>query len=67
VRKSSRGQDERPPYRVGQLAKKWNVGNKLILEALKSGRLGGFQLNRMWLIPRDSADRFSGSGGNSSS
>jgi excisionase family DNA binding protein len=51
-----------PPYRVRQAARKWGVSNKAVLDALKSGRLVGFRLNRMWLIPRDEIDRL-GAGG----
>jgi hypothetical protein len=50
-----------PPYRVSQAAKKC-VSNKAILDALRNGRLAGFSLNRMWLIPRDAIDR-PGTGG----
>jgi excisionase family DNA binding protein len=48
-----------PPYRVGQVARMLGVSSKLVLDALKSGRLSGFKLNRMWLIPRDGIDRLS--------
>ena len=51
------GFDEGPPYRVSQAARKLGVSNKAVLDALKSGRLTGFRLNRMWLIPRDEIDR----------
>jgi excisionase family DNA binding protein len=51
-----------PPYRVSQAAKKLGVSNKAILDALRNGRLAGFSLNRMWLIPRDAIDR-PGTGG----
>jgi excisionase family DNA binding protein len=46
-----------PPYRVSQVARKLGVSNKAVLDALKSGRLSGFKLNRTWLIPRDAIDR----------
>jgi hypothetical protein len=29
----------------------------VVLDALKRGRIPGFKLNRMWLIPRDAIDR----------
>jgi excisionase family DNA binding protein len=45
-----------PPYRVSQAARKLGVSNKAVLGALKSGRLTGFRLNRMWLIPRAEID-----------
>jgi excisionase family DNA binding protein len=45
-----------PPYRVNQAAEKLGVSKKAVLDALKSGRLAGFRLNRMWLIPRDKID-----------
>ena len=32
-------------------------GNWVVLDAIKSGRLSAFRLNRMWLIPRDAVDR----------
>jgi excisionase family DNA binding protein len=46
-----------PPYRVNQVARKLGVSNRAVLDALKSGRLSGFKLNRMWLIPREGVDR----------
>jgi excisionase family DNA binding protein len=46
-----------PPYRVSEVARKLGVSNKAVLDALKSGRLAGFRLNRMWLVPRDAMDR----------
>jgi len=42
-----------PPYRVSEVARKLGVSTRVVLVALKSGRLAGFRLNRMWLIPRD--------------
>lgn len=48
-----------PPYRVSQVAVRLGVSNKAVLDAIKSGRLRGFKLNRMWLIPRESVDRLS--------
>jgi excisionase family DNA binding protein len=58
----NRVEEASPPYRVSQAARKLGVSNKAILDALKNGRLAGFRLNRMWLIPRDAIDRL-GSGG----
>jgi excisionase family DNA binding protein len=52
-----------PPYRVRQAARKLGVSNKTILDALKNGRLAGFRLNRMWLIPRDEIDQLGGRSG----
>ena len=52
----------RPPYRVRDVARKLGVSNKAVLDALKSGRLAGFRLNRMWLVPRDAIDRLGGGG-----
>jgi len=52
-----------PPYRVGEVARQLGVSNKAVLDALKRGRLSGFKLNRMWLIPRDAIDRLGGDGG----
>lgn len=49
-----------PPYRVRQAAKKLGVSNRVVLDALKSGRLVGFRLNRMWLIPRREIDQLDG-------
>jgi excisionase family DNA binding protein len=51
-----------PPYRVGEVARQLGVSNKAVLDALKRGRLSGFKLNRMWLIPRDAVDRLRGDG-----
>jgi excisionase family DNA binding protein len=51
-----------PPYRVGEVARQLGVSNKVVLDALKRGRIPGFKLNRMWLIPRDAIDRL-GEGG----
>jgi excisionase family DNA binding protein len=53
---------EPPPYRVGEAARRLGVSNKTVLDALKGGRLSGFKLNRMWLIPRDAIDRLGDSG-----
>jgi excisionase family DNA binding protein len=50
------GEATAPPYRVSQAARKLGVSNKAVLDALKSGRLVGFRLNRMWLIPRAEID-----------
>jgi hypothetical protein len=52
-----------PPYRVGEVVPQLGVSNKAALDALKRGRLSGFKLNRMWLIPRDAIDRLGGDGG----
>jgi excisionase family DNA binding protein len=51
---------ERPPYRVSEAARKLGVSNRAILDALRSGRLTGFKLNRMWLIPRGQIDQLGG-------
>jgi excisionase family DNA binding protein len=53
----SAGEGTPPPYRVGQVARKLGVSNKVVLDAIKRGRLSAFRLNRMWLIPRDAVDR----------
>jgi excisionase family DNA binding protein len=60
VRQSACGD---PPYRVSEVARKLGVSNKAVLDALKSGRLAGFRLNRMWLIPRDEIDQLGGRSG----
>jgi len=58
----NRNPDEAPPYRVAQVAEKWDVSEKAVLDALKRGRIPGFKLGRMWLIPRESVDRLSRGG-----
>jgi excisionase family DNA binding protein len=52
--------EERPPYRVREAAEKLGVSTKAILGALKTGRLPGFKLNRVWLIPRAGVDGLGG-------
>ena len=62
---ASQNRDEEalsPPYRVSQAAKKLGVSKKAILDALKNGRLVGFRLNRMWLIPRNEIDQLGAAG-----
>jgi excisionase family DNA binding protein len=59
----NRVEEAPPPYRVRQAARKLGVSNKAILDALKNGRLAGFRLNRMWLIPRDEIDQLGGRSG----
>jgi hypothetical protein len=54
---SDSGKPYRPPYRVSQLADRWKVNPKLIRDAIKAGRLQAFRLNKMELIPAESADR----------
>jgi hypothetical protein len=49
--------DERPPYRVLELAERWRVNPKLVRDAIKSGRLKAFRLNKMDLIPAESVER----------
>jgi excisionase family DNA binding protein len=51
-----------PPYRVSEIARKLGVSNKAVLDALKSGRLAGFRLKRMWLVARDPIDRLRAGG-----
>jgi excisionase family DNA binding protein len=58
----AKSREERPPYRVHEVAEKWNVSDKAVLEALKAGRLRGFRLNRMWLIPPEAVDRLEAGG-----
>jgi hypothetical protein len=40
-----------PPYRVEALADEWQVSADLIRDGLRTGRIKGFRINRMWLIP----------------
>jgi hypothetical protein len=47
----------RPPYRTGELAKRWGCSTQSIVAAVKSGRLDGFQLRRIWLIRPESVER----------
>lgn len=55
----TRSRKDRPPYRVKGAAEALGVSNKVILTALKSGRLYGFRLtpDGPWLIPPDRIER----------
>ena len=48
----------RTPYRSSDLARRWGVSPQAVVAAIKSGRLEGFQLQRIWLITPESVDRF---------
>jgi hypothetical protein len=50
----------RPPYRVSELARKWDVDNRTVIRAIKGGQLFAWRMNRMYLIDAASADRLSG-------
>jgi len=39
------------PHRVEELAHEWGCSAGLIRDGLRSGRIKGFRINRMWLIP----------------
>jgi hypothetical protein len=57
-RETQNGKD-RPPYRVKGAAEALGVSDKVILSALKSGRLYGFKLTPAgpWLIPGEGIER----------
>ena len=40
-----------PPHRVEALATEWGVSSDVIRDALRNGRIKGFRVNRLWLIP----------------
>lgn len=46
-----------PPYRVEEVARRWGVAEATVTAALRAGRLQGFQLQKIWLIPRASVAR----------
>jgi len=47
-----------PPFRTHQLAKRWDVPEQAVTAVLRSGRLRGFKLQKVWLIPRENVERF---------
>jgi hypothetical protein len=50
-RRVKRPPGEPPPHRVEELATAWGVSDDSIRDGLRSGRIRGFRLNRIWLIP----------------
>jgi hypothetical protein len=38
-------------HRVEDLADEWGVSADLIRDGLRSGRIKGFRINRLWLVP----------------
>jgi predicted transcriptional regulator len=47
----------RAPYRSSEIAQRWGVSPQAVVAAIKSGRLDGFQLQRIWLITPESVER----------
>jgi len=45
------------PYRSSEVARRWGVSPQAMVAAIKSGRLEGFQLQRIWLISLESVER----------
>lgn len=56
---NTQSRKDRPPYRVKGAAETLGVSDKVILSALKSGRLYGFRLtpDGPWLIPPEGIER----------
>lgn len=45
------------PLRPAELAARWGVNEQSITAALRAGRLQGFKLRKLWLIPRRVVER----------
>jgi excisionase family DNA binding protein len=45
--------DALPPFRPDELAARWRVHGQTIRALLRSGRLRGFRVHKLWLIPRE--------------
>jgi len=51
MRRRKQQTTQAPPHRVEDLAVEWDVSGDAIRDALRAGRIKGFKLGRMWLIP----------------
>ena len=47
-----------PPFRPHDLARRWGVPEQTICALLRSGRLRGFKLQKLWLIPRKNVEAY---------
>jgi hypothetical protein len=50
-------EQELTPFRPHELAARWGVNEQTITAALRAGRLQGFKLQKLWLIPRRVVER----------
>jgi excisionase family DNA binding protein len=47
-----------PFSRPDELARRWRVHEQTVTAMLRSGRLRGFKLQKLWLVPRENIERF---------
>ena len=52
------GENALPPFRAHELARRWGVPEQSVTAVLRSGRLRGFKLQKIWLVPRENVERF---------
>ena len=55
---SDQREAEPPPYRPADIAMKWGVPEQTVCALLRSGRLRGFKLQKLWLIPRANVEAY---------
>jgi excisionase family DNA binding protein len=48
--------DTLPPFRPDQLAQRWGVREQTVTAMLRSGRLRGFKLQKLWRVPRKNVE-----------
>jgi excisionase family DNA binding protein len=49
-------QNDLPPYRVREVARKFGLSNKAVLDAIAGARVPAFRIGKAWLIPRKWVD-----------
>jgi excisionase family DNA binding protein len=48
--------DNRPSFRPDELAQRWRVHEQTVTAMLRSGRLRGFKLQKLWRVPRENVE-----------